>query len=62
MFILIKGDDLLLLVIRPTRHGYKDGGQYKHDFEEEVWDDHKGIPASLKANFAEPGLEMKGVP
>jgi len=36
VFLLIKGDDLLLLVIRPTRHGYQDGGQYKHDFEEEV--------------------------
>ena len=36
VFLLIKGDDLLLLVLRPTRHGYQDGEPYKHDFEEEV--------------------------
>eukprot|EP00971_Amphidinium_carterae_P304104 6043282-Amphidinium_carterae.1 len=59
VYILIRGDDLLLIVIRPTRHGIVDGEEYKRLYPGDVMEDHQSFTEALYRNFESVGLEVK---
>ncbi len=57
--VLIKGDDLLIFLVRDCKHGLCDGEEYKAQYPDEVEKDHRAFTDDLYESLERVGFKIK---